>query len=116
MNKPSIFLPLALIIIGALWFLRATDILPPSYIILAIALCVAGILVLIFDGINKQSIVAGPLLIYCGIAVYLFYREIMNLSPLIALGMVVSGILMLLARSNLIPDKGRSVPPPINHQ
>ena len=49
MNKPSIFFPLVLIIVGALWFLRATDILPPSYIILAIALCVAGVLVLILD-------------------------------------------------------------------
>lgn len=105
MNKPSIFFPLVLIIVGALWFLRATDILPPSYIILAIALCVAGVLVLILDGINKQSIVAGPLLIYCGIAVYLFYRDLLNLSPLIALGMVVSGVLMLIARSDLVPDK-----------
>lgn len=42
MNKPSIFFPLVLIIVGALWFLRATDILPPSYIILAIALCGRG--------------------------------------------------------------------------
>ncbi|MBQ1837007.1 MAG: hypothetical protein II131_00425 [Neisseriaceae bacterium] len=105
MNKPSIFFPLVLIIVGALWFLRATDILPPSYIILAIALCVAGVLVLILDGINKQSIVAGPLLIYCGVAVYLFYRDLLNLSPLIALGMVVSGVLMLLARSDVIPNK-----------
>ena len=105
MNKPSIFWPLVLIIIGALWFLRATDILPPSYIILAIALCTAGVAVLIFDGINKQSVVAGPLLIYCGIAVYLFYRELLHLSPLVALGMVVAGMLMLLARRDLVPDK-----------
>ncbi len=110
MRNPSLFLPLALIIVGAVWFLRATHILPPTAILLAVALVVGGVLVLLFDGINKQSIVSGPLLMYCGAAVYLYTQTMMAASPLIALGMMVLGLLMLLSRSNLIPSKKYPVP------
>ncbi|MDO5685984.1 MAG: hypothetical protein Q4G42_01115 [Neisseria sp.] len=105
MKNPSLFLPLTLIIIGAIWFLRSTDILPPTAILLAAALAIGGVAVLVLDGINKQSVVSGPFLIYCGVAVYLYSQMMMGASPLIALGMMVLGLLMLLSRSSLIPSK-----------
>ena len=105
MNKTSLFWPLILIIFGSVWFLHATDILPPSTILLSIALVVAGFLVLIFDGINKQSFVSGPLLIYCGIAVYLHFHSAVMLSVLVSLGMIIVGLLMLIARTKLVPPK-----------
>lgn len=105
MSRPSLVLPLFLIIAGAVWFLKSTDILPATATLVAAALVIAGIAVLVMDGINKQSIVAGPLLVYIGAAVYLRSQYFIGQSPLVALGMVILGCLLLLSRSNMIPYK-----------
>ncbi|MDO4997999.1 MAG: hypothetical protein Q4E16_05095 [Neisseria sp.] len=101
----SLTLPLVLIVAGSVWFLKATDILPATSTLIASALFVLGVAALIIDGINKQSIVAGPVLMYLGGAVYVRSEYFIPFSPLIALGMIFLGCLLLLARSDLIPDK-----------
>lgn len=105
MPQASLALPLFLIIAGAVWFLKTTGILPATATLIAVGLAVAGAAVLVMDGINKQSIVSGPLLVYIGAAVYLKSQYLMGTSPLAALGMVVLGCLLLLSRSNLVPHK-----------
>lgn len=105
MRQSSLIFPLFLIIAGAIWFLKATDILPATSTLIAIALIVGGLCVLVMDGINKQSIVAGPMLIYIGTAIYLKSQELLSSSPLIALGMMTAGCLLLLSRSNIVPYK-----------
>ena len=62
------------------------------------------------DGINKQSVVAGPLLVYIGAAVYLKSQYLLGYSPLVALGMMVLGCLLLLSRSSLVPYKMPKLP------
>mgnify|MGYP002251489397 CR=1 FL=1 len=79
--------------------------------LIAIGLAAFGMLVLVTDGVNKQSVVAGPLLVYCGAAVYLRSEYWIDLSPLTAFGMVVLGCLLLLSRSSLIPYKTAKHPP-----
>ena len=110
MPQPSLFLPLLLIIAGAVWFLKTTGILPATATLVSIALAVAGIVVLVMDGINKQSVVAGPLLVYIGAAVYLKSQYLLGYSPLVALGMMVLGCLLLLSRSSLVPYKMPKLP------
>ena len=110
MPQPSLFLPLFLIIAGAVWFLKTTGILPATATLVSIALAVAGIVVLVMDGINKQSVVAGPLLVYIGAAVYLKSQYLLGYSPLVALGMTVLGCLLLLSRSSLVPYKMPKLP------
>ena len=110
MPQPSLFLPLFLIIAGAVWFLKTTDILPATATLVSIALAVAGIVVLVMDGINKQSVVAGPLLVYIGAAVYLKSQYLLGYSPLMALGVMVLGCLLLLSRSSLVPYKMPKLP------
>ena len=110
MNPSSLALPLFLIIAGAVWFLKTTDILPATATLVSIALAVAGIVVLVMDGINKQSVVAGPLLVYIGAAVYLKSQYLLGYSPLVALGMMVLGCLLLLSRSSLVPYKMPKLP------
>ncbi|MDO5073404.1 MAG: hypothetical protein Q4D63_03280 [Neisseria animaloris] len=105
MPQSSLALPLFLIIAGAVWFLKTTGILPATATLIAGALAIAGVVVLIIDGINKQSIVSGPLLIYIGAAVYLKSQYLLGYSPLIALGMMILGCLLLLSRSNIVPYK-----------
>lgn len=105
MKQSSLFFPLFLIIVGALWFLRTMDWLPATSTIIACILVATGLLVLLLDGINKQSIVSAPLLMYIGGAIYLCEQEGYGLSPIIAMGMIFSGCLLLLARSDLVPAK-----------
>ena len=104
MKQPSLFFPLLLIIVGGLWFLNSMDWFPATASIVALFF-IAGCLILLLDGINKQSIVQGPLLMYVGAAVYLIEHENTARSPLFAAGMIFAGCLMLIARSHAISPK-----------
>lgn len=111
MSQSSLFFPLLLITVGAAWFLKSTDILPATSTLIAAAFATVGVLVLLMDGVNKQSVVAGPLLVYVGAAIYLRNTYWIELSPLIALGMMIFGCLLLLSRSSLVPYKTQKNPP-----
>ena len=104
--------PLLLIVVGLIWFLRSTGLAPEASTLVALLLVVAGFTLLILDGFNKSTVVNGPLLVYSGAAVYLHYSELWRISSLIALGMVLMGLLMLIARSSLIPYKRHRLRPP----
>lgn len=104
-NASSLTLPLLLIIVGAVLFLKTTHILPATAVLIAAALAVVGIAVLVVDGINKQSVVTGPMLMYLGAAIYVRGEYWFGYSLLIAIGMMLLGSLMLLARSNLVQSK-----------
>ncbi|OSI08514.1 hypothetical protein [Neisseria zoodegmatis] len=110
MRQSSLALPLFLIIAGAVWFLKTTGILPPTATLIAAGLAIGGIAVLLIDGINKQSVVSGPLLVYIGAAVYLKGQYLLGYSPLIALGMMILGCLLLLSRSSVVPYKHPKLP------
>ena len=112
MKSASLTLPLILIIAGAIWFLKTTDILPATAVLMAVGLGVAGAVVLLIDGINKQSVIAGPMLMYIGAAIYVRSEYLLGYSPLIALGMMLLGGLMLLSRSDLVPHKRSKIQPP----
>ena len=99
MRSRSLFIPLFLIVMGSLWFIKSIDLMPETSSIIAIGLAVLGLVVLITDGINKQSIVAGPFLMY------LYYEEWFRISHILSVGMVVLGSLLLLSRSSMVPDK-----------
>lgn len=110
MKHSSTALPLLLIIGGALWFAKTMNWFPPTAVMVAIALAGAGMLSLLIEGINKQSVVLSPLLMYAGAAVYGCYHfQWDDIRPVLALGMVLTGCLMLLARSRMIAPK---YPPP----
>lgn len=111
MRASSAALPLFLIIVGVLWLLKSMDWFPSTPMIVAFALVLTGTLTLIFDGINKQSIVTSPLLIYMGAAIYVRYEYLYETSPLIAIGMIFSGCLMLLSRSDFVPYRKTKTPP-----
>lgn len=115
MKQSSLFFPVSLIIIGALWFLRSSGILPTTTSLVAIVLMGAGGLVLLLDGFNKQSLFYAPMLFYAGIASYLCSAYRLAVPSLIALGMVLAGCLMLIVRSPGIPPKQSKKYPPKPH-
>ncbi|KZE32744.1 hypothetical protein EV683_10882 [Crenobacter luteus] len=99
--------PIVLITLGSLWFLKSTALLPDTATVLALLLAGAGVGLFVLDGLNKGSIVSAPLLIYAGAAVYLNDRYGLRFSHVFSLGMVLAGVLMLLAQSSRIPSRGR---------
>lgn len=114
MTKSSL-LPVSLITVGTLWLLKSADWFPDGADIAAFALAAVGVLLLLIDGFNKHTALASPLLLYAGAGVYANHHYAVPASPIIALGMIVAGCLMLLVRSDWIPAKKPSgkTPPPV---
>lgn len=105
MKVPSLSVPLFLIIFGSLWLLKTLAWLPDSSTIIAAILVAAGVLVFVLDGINKQSVISAPLLMYIGGVIYAVDAYGYAAKPLIAFGMILLGCLMLIARSDAVPPK-----------
>jgi hypothetical protein len=81
--------------------------------VLALLLIAAGCLLGLLDGLNKSTLVSSPLLVYAGAAIYLRDNMGLHFSHLLSLGMVLAGFLMLLSRSDRIPERStrwRSLP------
>lgn len=108
MNTSSLLLPVFLIVAGLLWLLKYLNWFPATATIVACILLATGLLLLIWDGVNKQTIVNAPLLMYIGGAIYVRHEYAFDIAPLVAVGMVWSGCLMLLSRSRFVPyPKGK---------
>jgi len=100
-------LPITLIIVGLVWLVWHFRLFPDIDWLIALGFIAGGIAVMVFDGINKNSIVIGPILIAMGGAWALNDRYRASWSLLIPALLVLLGVLMLIARSAAIPDKGR---------
>ena len=101
-------LPITLIIVGLVWLVWHFRLFPDIDWLIALGFIGGGIAVMVFEGINKNSIVIGPILIAMGGAWALNDRYRVSWSLLIPALLVLLGVLMLIARSTAIPDKGRS--------
>lgn len=101
----SVAWPIVLITLGSLWFLKSTALLPDTPILLALLLSLAGVGIFLIDGLNKTSLVSGSMLIYAGAAVYFLEIRGLRFSHVVSLGMVLFGVLLLLAQSARIPER-----------
>ncbi len=72
--------------------------IPDWNTLVAIAFVLAGIAVLLFDGLTKKSLVAGPILIAAGIAWYGYFDLHWRSRIVIPVFMIFSGFMMLIAR------------------
>ena len=59
-------LPITLIIVGLVWLVWHFRLFPDIDWLIALGFVAGGIAVMVFDGINKNSIVIGPILIAMG--------------------------------------------------
>ena len=98
-------LPITLIVVGLVWLFWHFRLFPDIDWVIAAGFLAAGVAVMVFDGINKTSIVTGPILIAMGGAWALNDRYRVCWSVLIPALLVLLGVLMLIARSAAIPDK-----------
>ncbi|UTH72640.1 hypothetical protein [Chromobacterium sp. IIBBL 290-4] len=112
--KRSAALPIALICVGIVWLLKSAAWLPNTPTLLALLLFAAGVLLLALDGFNKSTLVTSPMLAYAGASIYAIDQLALKTSHFVALGMVLLGVLMLIARGDRIPERRepyRRMPP-----
>ena len=104
-------LPVTLIVVGLGWLAWQLGWFPDVDWVVALGLIVAGLAVLVFDGVTKSSIVLGPLLVGLGLAWAAHERYRVHWSVLVPMLLVLVGILMLAARSPRVPDRRTRTPP-----
>ncbi|WP_410498705.1 hypothetical protein [Chitinibacter sp. S2-10] len=107
-KQGGIWLPIALIVIGAGWLLHRLAVFPSVNWIVILALLVSGAAVLLLEGVNKSTVVIGPMLIAGGVTTFLQQQYDLARSVQFPLLLILCGLLMLLARSDLIrpaPEK-----------
>ncbi len=75
--------------------------------LVAVALVSAGVAILLLDGLTKQSIVAGPVLIAMGIGWYGFFDLGWRARLIVPLLMIFAGFMLLAARFALLPASKR---------
>jgi hypothetical protein len=105
MAKPDAALPIVLIAFGTIWLLWALDWIPDVRAIAGWVLIGGGVAMLMIDGITKKSVVGGPFLIALGL---LWFAHLEWRTPYRVLGpvaVIVLGVLMLVARLPMIPER-----------
>ncbi len=99
--------PLMLIVFGAAWLAHEAGWFGEWHSLIAIALIIIGIAIPVAEGLNRQSIVAGPMLVYCGAAWLAYLHDSLPERIVWPLGVVVWGALLLISRSSMVPSRGR---------
>ena len=104
-NGPrNLTLPVTLIAAGVIWLLYNLDWIPSFDWVATLILVGAGVALLALEGIHKKSIVGGPLLIAVGVAWLLHFHFGFRWRLLGPALCIIAGALMLIARSDAIPD------------
>ncbi len=98
-------IPILLIAVGALWLLWSLGWFPDLRTIAGWTLIAAGVLVLAIDGITRKSVVAGPFLVALGLFWFAHLEWRLSFHTLTAAALMVLGVLMLVARLPMIPDR-----------
>ena len=102
-HAQTLLLPILLITIGTGWLLSSLNIAPGIDWIWTLGLAMVGVVTLLLGGVDKVTVVIGPLfLLTAGLSV-LRQTERLPLDIEIPILVITSGVLMLLARSPQIP-------------
>lgn len=111
--------PIALIAIGAALLAEEMGWLPLIHSVWPVVIIVIGCAVLVSEGINRSSIVGGPLLIYIGAAWIAHDEGVTTWGVLQALGLIVLGVSLFIGHLPGIPEgrhrrsrRSSETPPP----
>lgn len=110
--------PVALIVFGAAWLAWDQGWLANVQVVFAFAVAVVGLAILITEGINRTTVVSGPILIYIGLAWYAHIEGYISYRLLWPVGVIVLGLLLLISRLPGVPPeppsrRDRGAPPPL---
>ncbi len=91
-------IPILLIVGGIAMLAWNMGWIPDWNTLIAAAFVLAGVAVLVFDGLTKKSVVAGPVLIAAGLAWYGYFELAWRSRLVLPLLMIFAGLMMLIAR------------------
>jgi hypothetical protein len=101
-------IPILLIVGGIALLAWNLGWIPDWNTLIAVAFVLAGVAVLVFDGITKKSLVTGPILIALGIGWYGYFDLGWRSRLVVPILMIFAGFLMLIARFAPVPDTKQS--------
>ena len=102
-DKKTLLLPLLLIAVGIGWLLRALGMAPSIDWVWTLGLATIGILAFLLGGIDKFTVVVGPLFLFASLLSVLRQTGKLDFNVEIPILVIWTGILFLLARLKSIP-------------
>jgi hypothetical protein len=103
LNRKSLVVPWLLIAVGTGWLLTALKVGPGIDWVWTLGLAVVGVLAFAINGLDKVSVVTGPFFIAASLLSILRQTNRIRLDVEVPILVILSGILLLIARRPTIP-------------
>jgi hypothetical protein len=100
--KSTLILPILIITLGVGWLLTTLGVQPKINWVWTFGLVVIGLLTFALNGLNKMTVVIGPLMIVAGCLSLLRQTGRLTVDVEIPILVIVIGVLLLIARSSVI--------------
>ena len=101
-NNKTLVLPVLLIAVGSGWLLTAAGVAPGVSWVWILGLAALGIMTLVAGGVDKLTVVVGPLFVLASCLSMLRQTGRLQIDFEVPLLVISAGILMLIARSSAI--------------
>lgn len=102
-NRKTLLLPLLLITLGTGWLLSTLGVVPDINWVWTLGLAVIGVATFVVCGFDKVTAVTGPFFMLTSCLSILRQTDQLPLDVEVPLLVIVSGALLMLARSRAIP-------------
>lgn len=101
--RKTLVAPILVITVGVAWLLMTLNVIAPVNWVWTLGLAVGGIVTLIAGGVDRLSIVAGPLLILASLASVLRQTGRLSIEHEVPCLVIALGVLMLIGRVLNLP-------------
>jgi hypothetical protein len=98
MKAKDLIAPILVIALGVTWLLNVMNVLPGVDWIWTVALAAAGVITLLFGGINKLTVVVGPFLMVGSVCSLLRQLDKLAIDREVPILTIILGLLMLLVQ------------------
>ena len=102
-DNKTLLLPMLLIVVGAGWLLTTLDVVPGIDWVWTLGLAAVGLLTFAVGGFDKVTVVIGPFFILASGLSVLRQTDRLQLDVEAPILVIISGILLLVARTPVIP-------------
>ena len=102
-NRKTLVVPVLLIALGTGWLLTAAGVAPGVSWVWILGLAAVGVMTLVAGGIDKLTIVVGPLFILASVLSMLRQTGRLHIDFEVPILVIAAGVLLLVARSPALP-------------
>jgi hypothetical protein len=102
--RKTLVAPILVITVGVAWLLMTLQVIAPVNWVWTMGLAVAGIVTLVGSGVDRLTIVVGPLLILASLASVLRQTGRLSIEHEVPCLVIAMGVLMLIGRALSVPS------------